>query len=618
MRRFVSNLATFAFSAVLCNQGWGQIRAAQDPEHAQGTTRGIYNFAGYCASCHDSHKDNAPDRNALTKYTAEEVLASMALGPMAPYAKGLTDGEMRTLAVYVAGRPLGSAPAGEASAMKNQCTGKPSTALLKGPTWNGWGIDASNSRFQPTPGLTADQVPQLKLKWAFGFPNGNSAYSQPAVTGGRVFVGADTGYVYSLDAASGCVRWSYKAKAGVRTSIAIGPGKGSANFLAYFGDLKGNVYAINAGTGAEVWIQRADTHPIARITGSPKLEGGRLYVPVASLEESSGGNPKYPCCTFRGSVVAYDAMSGKVIWKTYAIPEEPKPIKKTSLGTQVWGPAGAGIWTAPAIDTKRHALYVAIGNSYTEPAVSESDGVMALDLNTGKRLWMRQLMANDASVSDCRGSDTNPKSETCPEHGGPDSDVDTAPILRTLPDGRGLVIVGQKNGDAWALDPDKEGAIVWRRMVGRGPEAGGGGMIWGFAADDKMAYFPVTGRAARAGELGPIGLSAVNLATGEVGWRADPPVASAAPPVVIPGVIFSASTAGLMYAYSTQDGRMLWQFDTAKEFSTVNGVPAKGGNMNSLGPVVSGGMLFVPSGYSDLGGGVRGNVLLAFGIDGSK
>jgi polyvinyl alcohol dehydrogenase (cytochrome) len=584
---------------------WAQNPQTPDPDHAQNTARGIYLFADHCGSCHDTSKNGAPDRYALNSRTPEDILDSLSTGSMAQYTKGLTDLEVRYIAVYLGGRPLGATTTGNVKAMHDMCPAKPLSRTDTGAGWNGWGPDQGNSRFQPSPGLSAAQVPALKLKWAFGFPNGNSAYGQPSIFAGRLYVGSDTGFVYSLDAATGCAYWSYQAKAGIRTAITIAS---DGKPLAYFGDVKGNVYAVNAETGAEIWMQRADKHPIARILGAPKLEGGRLYVPVASLEESSGGNPLYPCCTFRGSVVAFDAASGKQIWKTYTIAGEAKPTKKTSLGTQLWGPAGIGIWSTPAIDTKRNVLYVGTGNGYTEPVGANSDAVLAIDLTTGKLKWSKQLLANDASVSNCRPQAGTKKSETCPDEEGPDDDFGNPPMLRTLPNGRTLIVIGQKSGNAWALDPDRQGDVVWHRMVG--PEGGGGGMLWGSAADNEQAYFPVTGGRRSA----PVGLAAVKLSSGELAWHASPAAGSAAPDAVIPGVVFSGANNGMMYAYSTNDGHMLWQFDTNQEFSTVNGAAARGGSLNGSGPIVSGGMLYVPSGYADLGGGSRGNVLLAFGV----
>jgi polyvinyl alcohol dehydrogenase (cytochrome) len=587
--------------------------STQDMSHPQNTNAGIYAFTGHCAGCHDTGTKSAPDRYTLNSHTPEEVLAAITTGSMAEYTQGMTEFDKRVVAVYVGGRPLGAAASGDASQMKNQCESHVPLDPFKGSEWNGWGFDSSNSRYQPSPGLTAADVPKLALKWAFGFPNGNSAYAQPAVVGGRVFVGADTGFVYSLDAASGCVYWSFRASAGIRTAVSIGAGNAKNPFLAYFGDVKGNVYAIDADTGARVWTDRIDTHPIARVTGTPKLAGGRLYVPLSSLEESGAGNPSYPCCTFRGGVAAYDAVTGKRLWKSYAIPERPAQLKKTSKGTQLWGPAGAGVWSSPTVDLKRRAVYVATGNAYTEPAARESDAVIAFDLDSGRRRWANQVMANDSYVRDCPGKyrplvPKDNKSETCPDDLGPDMDFGNAPILRVLPDGRTLIVIGQKDGHAWALDPDRQGAVVWSRQVGLGIDNGGGAIMWGSAADDRLGYFPVTG-ATRS-----LGLAALQLATGALAWRASPPQGGAAPVTVIPGVVFFGSSAGTVYAYGTSDGKVLWQFDTAREFESVNGVRAKGGTINAAGPVVAGGLLFVPSGYSELGNGVRGNVLLAFGV----
>ena len=587
----------------------------QDLDHPQGTNAGIFAFTGNCASCHDTGRDGAPDRYALNSRTPEEVLARISTGPHAEHARTLSEFQKRVVAVYVGGRPLGASATGDASTMKNRCEAAKPFRPFTGSEWNGWGADASNSRFQTNPGLTAEDAPKLALKWAFGFPYGNSSYGQPSVVGGRVFVGSDTGFVYSLDAGSGCVHWSFRANAGVRTAPTVGPGGASGSYLLYFGDIRANVYAVNAVTGALAWRERLDPHPIARVTGAPTLVDGRLYVPLSSLEESGAGNPLYPCCTFRGGIAAYDALSGKRLWKSFTVAQEPRKTRVTSRGTQLWAPAGAGVWSSPTVDLQRRAVYIATGNGYTEPADEASDAVLAFDIDTGKRLWVKQVMANDAYVRDCPGIyrpnvPKDNKSETCPDELGPDMDFGNAPILRRLANGKSYIVIGQKDGHAWGLDPDNKGAVVWSRQLGLGWENGGGGMMWGSAADNRFGYFPVTRTDDR------LGLAAVNIANGEIAWRARPPVSASAPATVMPGVVFAGSSTGTVYAFSTMDGRALWSFDTNRSFDTVNGVTAKGGNINAAGPVVAGGMLFVPSGYSDLGGGNRGNVLLAFSVGG--
>jgi len=575
-------------------------------------------FEARCGVCHTKPADDrTPTRESLRARTPEAILDAITTGSMAVNATGLTDAQKRMLAEYITDRPLGAALAGQASAMKNRCTATPLGNPLTGPSWNGWGVDEGNSRFQPAAAarLTADQVPKLKLKWAFGFPNGASAYGQPTVAAGRIFIGSDNAFVYSIDAASGCVYWSFQAQGGVRTAITIG--KAGARYAAYFGDVKANVYAIDAETGAQIWTRNAESHPLARVTGAPALHDGRLYVPVASFEEGSGPNPKYECCTFRGSVVAYDAASGDQVWKTFTIPERPHPTKKNSVGTQMYGPAGAAVWSAPTIDAKRGVLYVATGDAYTSPAAGTSDAVIAFDLKSGIPMWSHQFTPNDAFLVGCPPGVAR---DNCPDVVGPDFDFGNSPILRALADGKSVLVIGQKSGAAWAIDPDKDGALVWQHKVGGGSALGG--VEWGSAADDRQAYFATADQqlGANAG-----GLSALNLATGDEVWKAMPPAmdcggrnctqAQSAAISAIPGVVFSGTTTGVMRAYAAADGKILWEYNTARPYETVNGIAAKGGSLNGPGPVIVDGMLFMNSGYAYLGYGVPGNVLLAFGVE---
>jgi polyvinyl alcohol dehydrogenase (cytochrome) len=596
---------------------------------AQGA-RGIAVFEEHCAQCHaaPAPDSRAPNRDALRERTPESILDAMTSGAMMEQARALTVEQRRQVAEYIAGRPLGATASGDASAMPNRCpaalSDRPLADPAQSPMWNGWGADAGNSRFQTAAaaGLSADQAPRLKLKWAFGFPNASSMYGQPSIAGGRAYVGADTGFVYSLDAKTGCVYWSFQAAGGVRTAPSIGPVKNG--YAVYFGDVKANVYAVDARTGKQIWTQRTDPHPIARVTGAPALAGGILYVPVASLEELAGGNAAYECCTFRGSMVAYDAGTGKQIWKTYTIPEEPKRLKKTSRGTQLWGPAGAAIWSAPSIDVKRGLLYAATGDAYTAPAAPTSDAVMAFDLKTGRVVWTKQLTENDAFVVGNCSNKSKTRSETCPPDQGPDFDFGSSPILRTLPNGHDVLVIGQKSGIGWALDPEKQGAVMWQDRIGKGSALGG--IEWGSASDGRLVYFANADATWGAEQAG--GLTAVMIQNGERVWSTRPPPipcksdrdfnciqAQSAAVTAIPGVVFSASSNGIMRAYASANGRIIWEYNAAHEYSTVNGVPAKGGGINGPGPVVVGGMLFMTSGYAALGGGSPGNVLLAFGVE---
>jgi polyvinyl alcohol dehydrogenase (cytochrome) len=490
-----------------------------------------------------------------------------------------------------------------------------------GAQWNGWGAGVTNTRFQPLErgGLTAAQVPNLKLKWAFGFPGVTSARSQPAVAGGRLFVGSDSGVVYGLDAKTGCIHWTFRAEAGIRSALVVGPrgGPGAKGYAVYFADGIANAYAVDASSGKQLWIRKLDDHRLARVTGSPTLYEGRLYVPTSGLgEEGQGGRPQYECCTFLGSVSALDAATGALVWKSYMITEEPKPRSKNKEGVQTWGPSGAGIWAAPTVDAKRNAIYVSTGNGYSGAPQPTTDAVIALDLQTGKIKWVNQTTPNDVWTLGCQAE--NPNNPNCPEKLGPDLDFSASPILTTTPNGRDLIVIPQKSGLAFALDPDKQGAIVWQYRAGQGSGLGG---VWGAAVDDRRAYVSVADMLTKA----PGGMHAVNLETGERIWYTPPAprlcgtapgctAGQGAAVTAIPGIVFSGSMDGGLRAYAAESGTVVWEFDTNREFETVDGVKANGGAMDGPGPVVAGGMLYLNSGNAGIIGR-PGNVLLAFGVD---
>ena len=570
-------------------------------------------FEQKCMTCHgNAAVEKAPDPSVLRVMTPEAVYKALTAGAMVPQAQELSDQEKRDIAEYLGGRNLAEA-GGDAAQMANKCASNPAiTNFSSLPAWNGWGADTSNGRFQTAKaaGIPTDQVGRLKLKWAFGFPGATAVYGQPTVVAGRVFVGVNTGYVYSLDAATGCVYWSFEAQSGVRNAISVGEVKvgGSTKYAAYFGDLRANVYAVDASTGALLWKTRVETHSLAGITGAPALYEGRLYVPVSSREEAAGVLESYSCCTFRGSIVALDANTGKEMWKTYIIPDEPKPIRKNSKGTQLYSPSGGAIWNTPTIDAAHHTLYIGTGNNYTEPTTDTTDSVMAMDMDSGKVLWWVQDTPKDAWI----GCGVYGKSENCPKELGPDYDFGSSPILRTLPNGHRVLIAGQKSGMVWAHDPDRKGAVVWKTQIVE--KLALGEITFGGAADEENAYFGV-----RAG-----GITALQLASGERRWstplkgdpRTDPRAALGqnAALSAIPGVVFSGSYDGMLRALASDTGKVLWEYNMMEEFKTVNGVTAKGGSMGGPGPTVAGGMLFAGSGYVFGARGRPGNALLVFSV----
>ena len=347
----------------------GRAVSAQTADSAQ-TRSASELFQARCATCHSGAADSrAPGRQTLAMAAPEAIVRTLTVGTMQVQGAELSPNERRAIAEFLTRRKVNDAGPAVTS---GRCTLSPPLCDPETtPRWNGWGITVTNTRFQPAVAarLAPSAVPQLKLKWAFGFPDATSAWSQPVVVAGRLFVGSQNGHIYSLDAKTGCTYWDFTANTAVRSAITIGPragADGTGAYAAYFGDMAGRVYAISASNGELLWSRRVDDHQIARITGSPTLYADRLYVPVSSLEEASGGNPQYECCTFRGSVVALDARTGNVVWKTHAL-GEPRPMGKTAAGVQIFGPSGAAIWNAPTVDAKRRTVYAATGNQYTGP-----------------------------------------------------------------------------------------------------------------------------------------------------------------------------------------------------------------------------------------------------------
>ena len=478
-------------------------------------------FGNYCESCHGNPKvEAAPAPSILKKMTPERIYLTLTKGDMVSMAQNLTDLQKRDIAEWVGGRKLGATESGDAGKMSNVCSSNPPIHdLAAAPSWNGWSPGLSTTRYQPAKAadLSPAQVSRLQLKWAFGFPAADSVYGQPTIVDGRVFVSSDAGYVYSLDAKTGCVHWSFQPGLGVRSAITIGPTKsGSTKYAAFFGDIRGNVYSVDADSGKLLWKVSIDPHPLSRITGGTTLYNGRLYVPVASLEEPESSSPNYPCCSFRGMVAALDSETGKQIWKTYTIPDPPTK-QATPDGKTFTGPAGIGVWSPVTIDPKRNAIYFVTGNNFSAPDIGRSDAIMALDLDTGKVLWVQQDEAKDVWHTGCpQGSGppgfppkrvrprsgngaaagqvrpayqrpAMPASYYCADPEGPDYDFAAGAMLVNLPNGRRLLIAGQKSGLVWAHDPDNNGALVWKSDVSRGQ------IDFGGATDGHNAYFAFRG-----------------------------------------------------------------------------------------------------------------------------
>jgi polyvinyl alcohol dehydrogenase (cytochrome) len=579
-----------------------------------------------CAQCHQVPADSRiPAAYLLKSMSPENILRTLETGLMRDVGSRLTADERRAVAEELAGRSLGQKPT---RPDVGRCADAKATFAVAGAGWDGWSADLANTRFQPAAaaGLAAADVPRLKLKWAFAFPDTFIANGQPSIVGGRIFVASANRNVYSLDARSGCQYWSFEAQAPVRTAISVATPSGSRRSIAFFGDQRANAYAVDATNGELLWKVHVDDHPRVKIVGAPAYYDGRLYVPVTAGEEGPATDAKYECCSARGALVALDVTNGQQIWKTYTIDEKPHIVSKNSAGTPMWGPSGASIWSAPTVDAEHGVIYAATGDNFSPPATRNSDAILAFDMKTGKILWSKQLTEDDVFNNACIGL----SKISCPEKPGPDFDIASSPILAKLATGKRALLVGQKSGVAHALDPDNNGEILWQTRVGRGGVVGG--IQFGSAFDGRNMYVAVSDMAfttptleyGRMHQVDPKvggGLYAIDAQNGKRVWATAPPPcdkrpncspAQSAAVTAIPGVAFSGSADGHLRAYSAIDGKIVWDFDTFREFDTVNGMKAHGGSMNGPGPTVANGMVYVDSGY---GTGIEGNVLLAFSVE---
>lgn len=578
-------------------------------------------YEANCAVCHrDPEQDpRMPRHDALRTLSPHYIVQALEDGRMAPQGAALSTDQRRAIAEFLTGQIYEPR---DLVIREGLCTNPPPPVNLNATAqWNGWSPNQQNKRFQTAEagGLTAADLPRLKLRWAYGLPEEGQTRSQPIVIGDRLFVGSQAGALYALDAKSGCTYWTFQAHAGLRSTVTVAPythADGNEGHAVYFVDRQAWVYAVDAETGIQLWSMRLEDHPGVRATGALTYHEGRLYVPLSGINEGNiGANPDYPCCTFRGSLSALDAATGTVLWRTFTVPE-PQPRGTSSKGQPLFGPSGVGIWGAPTVDPKRRLIYSGTGPAYSGPAPDTTDAVIAFDMDTGEMRWINQFTVDVWSGGCGANSDANPN---CPDNVGPDVDFSASPILTTTSEGKDIIVIPQKSGELHALDPDDEGRTLWTYRVGPGSAVGG---VWGSAVDGDIAYAAVGGYF--TSETG--GIHAVDIKTGERLWYTPPQDLLCSPPgpgcsptqsaavTALPGAVLSGSADGGLRAYSATSGEVLWVFDANRSFETVNGVPANGASFDGPGPVIAGGMLYVLSGNAGFVGR-PGNVLLAFSVE---
>jgi len=580
-------------------------------------------FNTRCAVCHGGAVPEAPTLDALKLLSEKSIVTTLKTGVMKNQAITLTDKQHRELAAFIS--DVDGEELSDDYLNKGRCAEEDFLDDLSAyPRVDNWGMGINNQRFYDEEDLklNAQNVSNLKLDWAFAFPNSSRARVQPTIAGNTLFTASQTGTIYALDRHTGCIRWTYQANAEVRSALVIGRDSSGRADRLYFGDFFATVYAIDLNSKKLLWKRKIDDHQDATITGTLSLWNDHIYIPVSSIEVGTAADNNYSCCTFRGSMVALNIDNGSQAWKSYTIDEPAIKQGTTDSGLPIMGPSGAPIWTAVTIDPARNCLYIGTGENYTRPATKTSDAIIAFDLTTGEKRWVMQTMPKDAWNAACV---TLTNRANCPEDNGPDADFGAPPILVNYR-GKDMLLAGQKSGHVYAMDPDNKGSIMWTQLVGRGGFMGG--IHWGMATDGENLYVPINDR-------GPYdlnkdkpkspGLHAVNIRDGSILWstieedrcgtfelRGCGPGLSAAI-TLTPEVVFAGTLDGWMKAYAKDDGRELWAYDTKRDYQAVNGVRAFGGAIDSDGPIVVGDQVYVSSGYAKFAE-KEGNVVLAFSL----
>lgn len=632
--------------------------------HAQTSPDGAALFDARCKMCHDPALGRAPNRTTLAAMRPTDIVDILTNGVMQPMASGLSGPDKAAIAAFLTQMPdahpaapppaavaapepgRGPAPAAapaRPAGVDRMCATNPPIAAAAGD-WATLGVNPDMKRYQAAPGLTAADVPKLKVKWSYAMSGGGL----PTVVGDWLFVTNRNGKFYAMDAKTGCVHWVVDAASRTTPNV-VRNSLSPSGWLVLVGERTRTVRAIDAQTGKDIWRSDSlESVPAAGITGTPVISGDRIFVPLTSGEEGAAGSNTYECCKFQGALVGLDLKTGKQLWKTVVVPEPLRPLKKNSAGTQLYGPAGGAIWSAPTVDAKRGLVYVVTGDSYTEAPTKGADAVVAIEMATGKIRWSNQVTENDNFIMNC---DRATKPANCPAPEGPDHDFGASAILFTLKDGKDILLAGQKSGQVYGIDPDT-GRTKWTQRPGSGGALGG--VEWGMAADATNLYVGISDIALlfndinpgavttpKPGEVAKPGLYAFDPATGKPVWATPAPKATcsfqgdrsreygkggcfraqSASPATMPGVVFAGTVDGWFRAYDAKSGKIIWaDSTTARTYSTVNGVQDQpGGSIDGMGgPTIAHGMVYVMSGFNGAAqsGGNGVNVLLAYSVDG--
>ena len=577
-----------------------------------------------CATCHNGTIEKAPAANWLEMLIPQALLRTINEGIMSEQAAHLSEEEKIQIVEYIVRQDRKDFPK---EAELNYCeANKMKFDLREAPGSYGWGYDTS--RFIPKKhgGIDSRNIKNLKLKWAFGFPYSQRARSQPLFAMGSIFVGSQSGDIYALDVETGCVKWNFSASGEVRTGIIMDQWengeKPNKRPYIYFGDILANEYALDAQTGELVWKIKSDDHPNATRTATSAKFEDILFIPISGLEVIPAFDDAYECCTFRGGLLAVEASTGKTLWKKHSIPVPAKYSGKTSVGTRMFGPSGAPIWTSPNVDKKRRYVYIGTGENYSTPADDSSDAIIAYNIDTGEEVWRRQTLAGDAWNLACMGEGL----ANCPKEFGPDMDYSASSIMIDLGNDKDILVAGQKSGSVYGLDPDT-GKILWSTEVSGGGTQGG--IHFGMAADGKTVYVPINDMKnthdGKVWQNRKPGMHSLDAETGKIIWskitdkeckeidtNCDPGISAAV--TAIPGALIAGHLDGNIRIYDKKNGTILWAYNSLKDFESISGTPAYGGSFSGSGPSIRNGYMAINSGYG-IYNHMSGNALLLFSVD---
>jgi polyvinyl alcohol dehydrogenase (cytochrome) len=589
-------------------------------------------YKATCAICHEVPETKAPPTDTLRRLPAAQILMAMELGKMQPQAAALKPEQRIALSKWIAADEDAKRDAWIAANACSHATPVRTTGR------ENWGLGRSNTRAATGVTISPDDVGRLELQWSIALPAVTTMRSQPVIAGDTVFLGSKGTHLLALDRRSGCVRWTFAAEAPIHSALTLDatPDKVATIFFA---DEMAVVYAVDASTGSLRWRERVKWFPTSIVSGPITYHDSRLYVPISSFEVAAAGLPTHECCRSHGGIAALDATTGAAAWRFDTTPHAARTAVNRD-GVQMWGPSGAVVWNAPTVDPKRGALYFGTGQNSSSPATGTSDAIIALDLETGEKRWVFQALANDAWNAACLGGGAN-----CPAENGPDFDFGAAVVLVERREGD-LLLAGQKSGEVFALDPDRNGAVVWRKRVGSG--SSNGGVHHGLATDGQRLFVPINDPERKIpGYVPKPGMYALDVGDGKVLWShpvergctidpADAPLVGlaemakgktgrspwpecsyyyghSAAPVVGNGVVYAGALDGRLRMFAAQDGKLLRVIETNRPWAGSNGIDGHGGAIDVGGALVDGDQLFVLSGYG-MFGQMPGNVLLVYGL----